>query len=245
MRRSPLTAFPGKVLFCAFGVVFLLATANAQNPGKVAPSRQITSLVSREASKLLIHVENPTYPPIARINFIQGTVKLEIRVSAKGHVVETHVVKGEPLLAAAALRAVQKWRYRPYVSTRGPESFVTYVIIKFSLSTYSFSFKRRLPTHANAFLKKQIRPPEVVYRPKSKRSASWARMKVLVGSDGEVLDVTPLGKGKPVSRLARKDLKAWKFKPARWGALAVPWYITVQVPLETAPLQQDASAVSD
>lgn len=226
-------------MLCPLLPALLLAAANAQGTTENPASRRITALNNQQAVKLLIHIEKPDYPPIAKVNFIQGSVKLEIRVNAEGRVAQTHVLEGEPLLAVAAMHAVEKWRYRPYVSAQGPVSFVTDVVIRFTLHPHTFW--GRFPDDPEGYLQKQVRPPEVIAHPQSSSSVSRVPVKVLVGSDGKVLDATELGTKDPEIGLARKSLTAWKFQPARWGALAVPWYITVQVPLDSTPLDQDAS----
>jgi TonB family protein len=51
------------------------------------------------------------YPELARRMNITGTVKVMITVLPNGTVKDAKVVGGHPLLAAAALDAVKKWRF--------------------------------------------------------------------------------------------------------------------------------------
>lgn len=204
------------------------------------PSQHATMLDSHTAAKLLIHVAKPEYPPIAKLNYIQGSVKLEINVSPEGKVVRVHVVEGEPLLAAAAIQAVRQWRYRPYVSSGNPVAFNTFVAVQFAL--HLRRFRGHLPRDPEGYLEKQVHPPEVLTHPQPASPAANVRLKVLVGPKGKVLDAAPLeGEGAEVE-LARENLRHWKFRPARWGAIAVPWYVTVQVPLERALVDQAANS---
>ena len=94
----------------------------------------------------------------------------------------------------------------------------------------------RLPGDAANYLEKQIRLPEVICRPQQEASSRSIPMKVLVGSNGKVLDATSPNALEPEVELARQDLRLWKFRPARWGAIAVPWYLTVSVPIERGAL---------
>lgn len=240
IHRSPLPAFPGKLLLSLLTAFSLLAGTSARSATEAAPTQQTVPIDSHQAAKLLIHIVKPDYPAVAKVNFIEGAVKLEIRVNKKGRVEQAHVVTGEPLLAAAAVHAVRKWRYRPYVSKHGTAPFITDVVVRFDL--HRRDFWHRFPDDPEGFLKKQVRPPKVIARPDPKGSARKVPVKVLVDSDGKVLDVTPLGPEKLVRNLAREDLKAWKFQPAQWGTLTVPWYITVHVPLGAAPQEENASA---
>ena len=82
IRRSPLPALSGKVPFSPLLAVFLLAATSVQNATEAAQPRRIALLESHKAVKLLIHLEKPDYPPIAKVNYIQGAVNLEIKVNS-------------------------------------------------------------------------------------------------------------------------------------------------------------------
>lgn len=227
---SSIPAFRRKASACSFLLAFVLAGSNVRLAAKSASHPQITELDTKAAAKLLIHVAKPAYPAVAKVNFVQGNVMLRIKVTPTGHVVEAHVQDGEPILAVAALKAVRKWLYRPYHSREGPAPFLTFVVVKFSLHPHRF--RDRLPTGAANYLEKQIRLPEVISRPQQEGSSRSIVMKVLVGSNGKVLDATSPKTLGPEVELARKNLSLWKFRPARWGAIAVPWYLTVSVPID-------------
>lgn len=208
----------------------LLAGPGLQNAEVMPKSGPVAMLDSDAAAKLLIHVAKPAYPAIAKVNFIQGLVTLEISVDKLGKVVAAHVVKGQPFLAAAAIEAVRKWLYRPYIGSGGPSPFRTSVAVRFALRSHVFG--KSFPSDPQSFLEKQIRPPEIVSCPYSDPSAAGVRLKVLVDSKGKVLDATSLGAGGTEVEFAREDLRYWRFRPARWGAMAVPWYVIVKVPFE-------------
>jgi TonB family protein len=220
-------------------LIFLLACPRAQ--AQVTSSQRIERLDSGAAAKLLIHVTRPAYPAVAKVNFIQGAVQLEITVTPAGRVSEVHVINGQPILAVAALAAVEEWLYRPYILRGSPVPFSTDVIVQFNL--HSRRYRGQLPSDADIYLEKQVRPPEVTTHPQDAPPPSGLRMKVLVGPKGEVLDASPL---EPTSgseaELARKSLQSWKFSPARWGSIAVPWYITVRVQPRGLALDQAANA---
>jgi len=69
----------------------------------------------------------PEYPPLARQLNVTGKVKLEITISADGHVVSTRTIGGSPLLVGPASEAVKKWRYEP-----GPKETIEIVEIAFA-----------------------------------------------------------------------------------------------------------------
>jgi protein TonB len=66
-----------------------------------------------KAPQLINRVE-PSYPEAARKARMEGVVILEAIITANGNVEDVKVLKSmNPLLDAAATRAVQQWRYRP------------------------------------------------------------------------------------------------------------------------------------
>jgi TonB family protein len=237
---SSIPAFRRKAAVCPVLLALVLAGSNVRLAAKTVSPPQIAELDTKEAAKLLIHAAKPAYPAIAKVNFIQGDVRLRIKVTPTGHVYVAHVLDGEPILAVAALDAVRTWLYRPYHSPEGPAPFLTFVVVKFSLHPHHF--RGRLPGDAASYLEKQIRPPEIISRPQQTASPRSIPMKVLVGSKGEVLDATSPHALRQDVELARKNLRLWKFRPARWGAITVPWYVTVSVPVERGALNVSANS---
>jgi TonB family protein len=55
----------------------------------------------------------PVYPDLARKMQIRGTVRVEVVVAPNGKVKSTHVIGGSPLLAKAAVDAIEKWKWVP------------------------------------------------------------------------------------------------------------------------------------
>ena len=82
----------------------------------------------------MIHRVAPEYPRVARDGRVQGVVILEATVSAQGHVQSVRVLRANPLLQDAAVRAVKKWRYDPLLLNGTPTPFVLTVTVSFSLN---------------------------------------------------------------------------------------------------------------
>jgi len=55
----------------------------------------------------------PVYPELARQMHVMGKVKIETTIAADGHVLNTKVLGGSPLLINAALDAMKQWRFEP------------------------------------------------------------------------------------------------------------------------------------
>lgn len=82
---------------------------------------------------LLIHTVSPVYPPAARSARVQGTVVLRAMIGKDGRIVDLHVITGDPMLAPAAIGAVQQWRYKPYLLKGDPVEVETQIQVNFQL----------------------------------------------------------------------------------------------------------------
>ena len=74
------------------------------------------------APALLKRVE-PVYPAIAQLASIDGVVILDAIVDEHGRVQSLKVLRGHPLLAKAAIEAVQQWEYEPLKLNGAPTPF--------------------------------------------------------------------------------------------------------------------------
>jgi TonB family protein len=200
----------------------------------IGEDQHLPELGAKEASRLLVSQIPPEYPVLAKVNYIQGRIRVRLTVDTEGKVVNVHVLNGNPLLAAAALNAVAAWRYRPYVARGGnaPTAFETRLEVNFSLRTNRMDL---MPTQAESDFGRQVKPPEVLTASGiSTTTDAFVRLRLLVGADGKVIDSEIL-KGIPsLLEKATRVITRWSFRPARWGTLAVPWYLDVEVPVEHA-----------
>jgi TonB family protein len=69
----------------------------------------------------------PEYPAIAKQLSLTGKVRVETTVSADGHVTNTRIIGGNPVLASSAQDAIKKWRFEP-----GPKDTVEVIEIDFA-----------------------------------------------------------------------------------------------------------------
>jgi TonB family protein len=207
-------------------------TQSATHPVQGAPLQ----LDPKAASKLLIHQVVPKYPAIAKANYIWGRVRLKVSVEGSGRVSAVHVLAGHPLLAAAALDAVRRWTYRPLATPSGATGFQTIVDVNFVLRDVKVE---HLPREPERDLARQVRPPELLTPLAEPSPGASVRLRVLVGDNGRALDATPLSGRADEFALACRQLDTWKFRPARWGNLDVPWYLDVNVKVDGArPVQK-------
>lgn len=211
-------------------------TAGAQSDPLPA---QPVLLNSKTASSLLVRRIVPEYPPLAKVNYIQGHVRVEVRVSAGGEVREVHVVRGHPFLAAATLPAVRRWLYRPFQTKGMPKEFVTLVDVNFSLRSKRLG---KIPPAAEKDLGRQIRPPRVLNGPTPRASRPLVRLRVLVSDQGKAMDANPLNGLARDFDTAREQVQGWTFQPAQWGPLRVPWYLDVEIPVDESQAPQARAA---
>jgi protein TonB len=76
----------------------------------------------------------PTYPDIAKQARVQGIVILECTISPQGKVTDVKVLRGIPLLDAAAIDAVKQWVYTPTLLNGVPVPVIMTVTVNFRLS---------------------------------------------------------------------------------------------------------------
>jgi TonB family protein len=98
------------------------------------PAAKVVHVAANKMAVQRISGDNPTYPPEARKEKIQGTVVIDTTVSKEGAIEDLHVVKTpDPSLAESALKAVRTWRYRPYLLNGNPVAVQTTVNVTFCL----------------------------------------------------------------------------------------------------------------
>ncbi len=225
----------------ALSVVVLASVCLSARPGAaqstaVAPTPIV--LDNKKASHLVLNQVVPEYPALAKINYIQGQVRVQLTVSPEGQVAHAHVVRGHPILAASALKAIRRWLYRPLITSLGPAAFLTTIDMNFSLRVRKLDL---LPRQAERDLDRQVKPPEVLQRPADPSPASWVRLRLLLSDNGQVIDSEPVKGGVAEFESAKHTLESWTFQPAHWGTLSVPWYLEVDVPVSSSSFHQAAA----
>jgi periplasmic protein TonB len=98
-------------------------------PPTVAPLRVGGAV--REPKK--ITEVRPVYPAIAQAAKVEGLVILEAVINERGVVERVKVLRSVPLLDAAAVDAVQKWRYTPTLLNGTPVSVLMTITLRFTL----------------------------------------------------------------------------------------------------------------
>jgi TonB family protein len=82
--------------------------------------------------KNLIVSRVPTYPEIAKASRVQGFVVVQALITKTGVVSRVHVVQGDTRLRTAAIDAIYRQRYRPYVVNGVAVDVVTTISMNFT-----------------------------------------------------------------------------------------------------------------
>jgi TonB family protein len=65
----------------------------------------------REKERTVREKVDPVYPELARLLGITGAVKLALTVDCLGRVIDVETIRGELMLAEAAMEAARQWRF--------------------------------------------------------------------------------------------------------------------------------------
>jgi TonB family protein len=84
---------------------------------------------------VLIHRVDPAYPAEALRQRLEGSVVVEARIGRDGSVDDARAIRGEDVLAQAAVEAVRRWRFTPYTIKGKPIEVLMRITLEFSLPT--------------------------------------------------------------------------------------------------------------
>lgn len=97
--------------FRALSCLFLLAPIGS---AQVFDTPQTVS--EPDAQQHLMLKTDPVYPPIARAARVQGDVKIAVVIDKDGSIASEKVISGPAMLQQAALDALKKWRFTPFLA---------------------------------------------------------------------------------------------------------------------------------
>lgn len=205
----------------------------------IAGSQDLPIIVDRkQAAALVLAQSTPEYPPIAKVNYVEGQVQLELTVDSKGKVASAHVLNGIAILAESALKATRWWTYRPLATASGPSGFITTVKVRFTLKAPGTQLTAR---QAERDFLSRVKPAEAVRPAQDAQSGEVVRMRVLVNDQGQVVDMGVPPTNKARFETACEILRRWTFHPAHWGALPIASYLNVDIPIGAPPVTQAAA----
>jgi TonB family protein len=222
----------------SLAILCVAVTVCAQDYAAARESPQVIT-GHRQLAALELDHPAPEYPAVAKVNYLEGPVQIEITVDNHGSVSSAHVLKGNPVLAAAALNTVSHWVFRPLATTTGPAGFKTTVRFKFSLRRQRTQL---MPPQAELDFQRQVKPPQISIRTKSAQPAEVVRMRLLVNDQGQVVDTDADRLDRAHLKAAFENMRGWTFHPAHWGTLPIASYVIVDVPLGSPPADWAAAS---
>jgi periplasmic protein TonB len=127
---QPTPAAPPVVAEASNSETKLVGIVNGTHAVPAAPHQALR--VSQGVSQgLLVHRVQPVYPQAAMQAGLQGTVLMEATIGKDGSVSSVKVIKGDPVLARAAVNAVRQWKYKPYLLNGEPVGIQTQITVNF------------------------------------------------------------------------------------------------------------------
>ncbi len=126
---------PGGQLGGVIGSVISSTNSLASVPKFVPVVPQRIRISQGVTRGLMIHREEPVYPPLARAARVQGEVVLSAVINTNGQIENLQLVSGHPMLVPAAIAAVKQWRYKPYLLNGQPVEVETTITVIFTLSS--------------------------------------------------------------------------------------------------------------
>jgi periplasmic protein TonB len=114
------------------GVVGGIVGGLPEAPPPPPPPKIVRVGGALQAPALLKRVE-PEYPLLALQARLKGIVVVEAQVDPHGRVASVRSLRGSPLLAEAAVKAVREWVYKPLLLNGIPTPFLVTVTVTFNL----------------------------------------------------------------------------------------------------------------
>jgi len=119
--------------FDAFGTTGLTGVPPPPSQPPEPPAQKIVRVGPGVREPRRVAGGPPDYPAMARMARVQGTVILEAVINDRGTIERVKVLRSVPLLDAAAIAAVQNWRYTPTLLNGVPVSVLMTITINFTL----------------------------------------------------------------------------------------------------------------
>ena len=246
--RLPLAALTLLLICCAMPA-----------PAQDAPPAP-NQVTHKEMGEWLIERVAPVYPPLARQARIQGTVVLRAVINKSGEVQDVQLISGHPMLAPAAIEAVKKWHYRPYVMNGEPADVETTVQVDFKLAgeplpaiigdpngqDAAFIDSSRVRVSEGVMRGLRTEKIDAVYPQEAEQARIQGQvvLSVTIDKSGEVQSIRLISGHPMLVRSAIEAVKQWKYKPYLLNDEAVGVETMVRLSF-TFPEQSGHGVVAD
>jgi TonB family protein len=208
-------------------------SAATQSQTPPAPSAAATpgpTPAPGDSTKLeIVKSVRATYPSAAQEKQIQGQVLLKLSVSEKGDVQAAEVVRGDPILAEAALKAAKKWKFKPFLKNGKAIAVTTEIPFDFAFSDGVEDAKKTKDDNAapDANALKRVRlaggvvegnivhkvMPVYPREAKEKRIEGTVLLHALIDKEGRVVDLKPISGPKELIPASIGAVEQWRYRP--------------------------------
>jgi TonB family protein len=192
----------------------------------------------------------PVYPADAKANKIQGAVVLDAIIGKDGAIKDLHILSGPPELTTAALEAVRRWTYKPYLLNGDPTEVETTITVNFSLSPSpqpepspapnpsALNPQPSAPSNQVLHIGGGVKPPVVIHtaepeyslQAKDAKFSGNVRVYLQVDTNGHTSHVRVVkGVGMGLDEKAVEAVSQYRFKPATLGGKPVPVDLYIDV----------------
>jgi TonB family protein len=197
--------------------------------GKEAPPEQATVPNPPDSTQLEpIKTEKAAYPWEAREKQLQGQVLVKILVSETGDVANVEVLSGDPVFADAAVSAVKKWKFKPFIKNGKPVQVSTKLPFNFAFSENVKNVREEKPDPASGrevpkpvsissgvsrgLLIHQVSP---VYPPAARqaRIQGVVILQAKISKEGTIEDLKVISGHAELAPAAIAAVQQWRYRP--------------------------------
>jgi TonB family protein len=167
----------------------------------------------------------PIYPPIAKAAHVQGVVVLHAILSKTGDVEDLQLISGPPMLVAAAMDAVRRWQYRPYLLNGEPIEVDTTINVNFTLAepkkvdadaAGNPETAGDAPVRVSSGTMAQLaleRPMPMCSVPTEPYPSGVVVLYAIISKEGAVKDVQVVVAAKSLQECSLAAVRQWHYKP--------------------------------
>jgi TonB family protein len=237
MKRSA-----GFAALCILNGALAIAAQDTATP---APPPEPLRVPRATMDRQRIAAPLPVYPEDAKDAGVGGVVDLKILVSPSGSVQHAEAVNGPEKLRAAAIEAVSRWTFQPYLVNGQPSTIETTEAFNFNTRDGSVAILAEPtgPVRVSAgVIAGQIVSKVAPLYPAEARKAHISGtviIRALISKDGEIIKAEVIS-GPDLLRDAALDaVKQWKYKPylLKGKPVEVDTQITVNFAFAPSPGQ--------
>ena len=209
---------------------------SSQDSNAKTPLDQTSSAPIPDSTKLEpITTQKPPYPDEARDQKLQGQVVVRAFVSETGDVENVEEVSGDPLLAKAALDAVKKWKFKPFIKNGKPAKVSTKLSFNFAFSQNlrDANEPKAADTTAAAAASTGAEPPkrvrvpagvtlgllvhkvQPVYPPEARREGIQGQvlLRAVIDKEGKIANLRLVSGPPQLLQAAIDAVQQWRYKP--------------------------------